>query len=96
MEDTGVAALSLDSEDTGVDMVKAAEAVSDETVLIGNISPTRVLKDGSAKDVTAATRGLLEQMRPYPNFILSTGCDLPPGIPVENLNAFMQAGREFR
>jgi len=28
------------------------------------------------------------------NFILSTGCDLPPEVPVENVRAFMEAGRE--
>jgi uroporphyrinogen decarboxylase len=96
MADTGVVALSLDSAETGVDLAKAARMVSDETVIIGNISPTRVMKDGSVEKVTAATRSLLEQMRPYPNFILSTGCDLPPGTPLDNLKAFMRIGRDFK
>jgi len=37
---------------------------------------------------------LLVRMAPYPNFILSTGCDLPQETPLSNIAAFMQAGRE--
>jgi len=38
---------------------------------------------------------LMDAMKPYPNFILSTGCDLPQEIPVDNIEAFMKAGREY-
>jgi uroporphyrinogen decarboxylase len=31
---------------------------------------------------------------PHSNFILSTGCDLPPEVPLENITAFMEGGRE--
>lgn len=30
----------------------------------------------------------------HSNFILSTGCDLPPEVPLENITAFMEGGRE--
>lgn len=35
-----------------------------------------------------------EQKSGHSNFILSTGCDLPPEVPLENVAAFMAAGRE--
>ncbi len=38
---------------------------------------------------------LLEATAKYPNFILSTGCDVPPGIPFENITAFYSALEEF-
>jgi uroporphyrinogen-III decarboxylase len=31
----------------------------------------------------------------HSNFILSSGCDLPPEVPLENVAAFMAAGREL-
>lgn len=31
----------------------------------------------------------------HSNFILSSGCDLPPEVPLENVAAFMAAGREW-
>jgi uroporphyrinogen decarboxylase len=95
MAQSGVAALSLDSPQTGVDLVKAARIAGPEVVIMGNVNPTAVMKDGSPDQVRKACCDLLEQMREIPNFILSTGCDLPPGVPLENMHAFMQAAREF-
>lgn len=96
MAESGVAALSLDSPETGVDMVKATERAGEDVIVMGNINPTAVMKDGSVEDVKAACHSLLEAMRDYPNFLLSTGCDLPPGVPLENMHAFMQVAREFK
>ena len=62
--------------------------------LIGNIDPVRVMVNGSPEDVKVAVRELCTDMQPYPNFILSTGCDLPLETPLENITAFMEAGRE--
>jgi len=96
MAKSGVTALSLDSPETGVDMVRAAQIAGEEVIIMGNINPTAVMKDGSADDVRHACYTLLNDMRSYPNFVISTGCDLPPGVPLENMQAFMQAAREFR
>ena len=96
MASTGVTGLSLDAPETGVDMVKAAEMIPEDVILIGNVSPTRVLVDASVAEVKKVTTELLKDMRPYPNFILSTGCDLPPETPIENIKAFMDAGRNFK
>lgn len=96
MAASGVAALSLDSPEAGIDLRRAAELAGENVVVIGNVNPTAVMKDGAAEDVRNACRKLLEDMREYPNFLMSTGCDLPPGVPPENLHAFMQAVREFK
>jgi uroporphyrinogen decarboxylase len=39
---------------------------------------------------------LLGKMSPYPNFVLSTGCDLPQETPLANIRAFVEAGRAWR
>ena len=96
MSEAGVGALSVDSPETGIDMVKAAQTIPENITLIGNINPTAVMKDGSTDLVRQVTTDLLEKMRPYPNFILSTGCDLPPGTPLENMKMFMHTGRNFQ
>ncbi|MCQ5183170.1 methylcobamide--CoM methyltransferase, partial [Parabacteroides distasonis] len=31
----------------------------------------------------------------YPNFILSSGCDIPPLVPSNNIDAFYQALEEY-
>jgi len=96
MAESGVAALSLDSIEFRVDLAQAAEKVPKDVAVIGNISPTRVLKDGSVETVRDAVTILLKRMKPYKNFILSTGCDVPPQTPIENLTVFMQTAREFK
>ena len=46
--------------------------------------------------VEAEASELLKRMAPYPNFVLSTGCDMPQETPLENIHAFMRAGRRYR
>lgn len=87
---TGAQGLSLDAP---VSLPAIAARVPSDVVLIGNVNPTAVMVDEPPERVYAATRELVEAMRPYPNFVLSTGCDLPPETPLANIQAFMEAGR---
>ena len=38
---------------------------------------------------------LLEQTFSYKNFVISSGCDIPPGTPVENIEGFFTKVEEF-
>ena len=93
MAKTGADALSLDSEEAGVHLPEAAKLVPDDVVIIGNINPTGKILTGNPKEVAEEVIQLIESMKDCPNFILSTGCDLPQEVPVENIDAFMKAGR---
>lgn len=31
----------------------------------------------------------------YPNFVISTGCDVPPEIPLDNIRAFYEAVKDY-
>ena len=90
MIETGAQGLSLDAL---IDLPEVARRIPSDVVLVGNISPTAVMVDMSPLEVYAETQNLLEAMRPFSNFILSTGCDLPPETPLENIQAFMDAAR---
>jgi len=54
-----------------------------------------MLSSGPGRVKSAVTE-LMDTMKTYPHFVLSTGCDLPQAVPLENLSAFMEAGRETR
>ncbi len=90
---TGVSALSLDAAETGVDLPEVARRIPEDVIVIGNISPVTVMMSGTPELVRAEVGKLMEQMAAFPNFILSTGCDLPQDTPLENIEAFMEAGR---
>ena len=96
MSQAGVDGISLDSREAGVDLPAVASQVSSEVAIVGNISPTGSIFNASPADVSSEVLSLLENMAPYPNFILSTGCDLPQETPLENIKAFMDVGRSYR
>jgi len=96
MAAVGVDGISLDSPETGVNLHRIALALGPRIVIIGNINPTAVMRDGTVNTVRDAVQSLLRQMQAFPNFILSTGCDLPEDVPPENIDEFMRAGRAWR
>ncbi|MEJ5350569.1 MAG: uroporphyrinogen decarboxylase family protein [Melioribacteraceae bacterium] len=96
MCEANVNALSIDSKEAGVDIVSIAEKIPVDVIVIGNICPTGKILTGSSEEVMKEVTDLLDVMKNYPNFILSTGCDLPEEVPIENIRAFMKAGRTFR
>mgnify|MGYP000234374132 CR=1 FL=1 len=90
MAETGAVGLSLDSM---VDLREAAERVPENIVLIGNLDPVNVFLRATPEIVERRTRELVERMIGVENFILSSGCDIPIEAPLENISAFMRAGR---
>lgn len=96
MAESGVDAVSLDSPAAGVDLPAVAKSLSPDVVIVGNINPTGTILTGRPVEVELETTELLNRMAPYPNFVLSTGCDLPQETPIENIHAFMRAGRRYR
>jgi len=96
MLETGTDAISLDSPETGVDLAAVAVQTPEDVVVIGNINPTEIMLSSGPEQVKSAVAELIDTMKTYPNFILSTGCDLPQAVPLENISAFMEAGRETR
>ena len=78
-----------------MDIVAALGKVGPDVILSGNLDPTAVFHNGTPQAVGEATRALLEATRSYKNFIISSGCDIPPGTPLASLNAFYRAVAEF-
>ena len=69
--------------------------VSSDTVVMGNIDPAGTLRMGTTEKVRTETMELLERCSKYPNFVLSSGCDIPPMTPWDNIDAFFAASNEF-
>ena len=65
------------------------------TLVMGNVDPAGVLRMGTPEKVREATISLLERCAKYPNFLLSSGCDIPPMTPWDNLKAFFAAFEEY-
>jgi uroporphyrinogen decarboxylase len=74
-----------------IDMVETLKKCPNDVLIMGNIDPVGVIKSMSPTEVKAYTSNLLERTATFPNFVLSTGCDLPPQVPSENIAAFFEA-----
>jgi uroporphyrinogen decarboxylase len=74
-----------------MDLPAALKAVPASTLVCGNLDPSRVFVQSTPAEVSVATRALCAATAPWPNHVLSSGCDLPPGTPLANLDAFFSA-----
>jgi uroporphyrinogen decarboxylase len=95
MIESQVDAISLDSPDAGVFLPEVAKKIKTDTILIGNINPAGTILTGSPQQVKNEVTDLLQSLDFYPNFVLSTGCDLPQEVPFENIESFMETGRQY-
>ncbi|MBO5685836.1 MAG: uroporphyrinogen decarboxylase family protein, partial [Alistipes sp.] len=88
MVETGAAAMHFGNL---VDIPQALTEVPSDILVMGNLDPVVVMQQATPEEVAAATTDLLEKTRGAKNFVISTGCDLPPAVPEANLTAFFAA-----
>lgn len=74
-----------------MDILAALERVLAEVVLCGNLDSARVFVQLPPGEIQARAAGLLEAAGERKNFVLSSGCDLPPNVPLSSLDAFYRA-----
>jgi len=74
-----------------VDMAQILSNTPADILVMGNIDPAGQFASGTEESIRAATLDLLEKCRNYPNFIISSGCDIPAHAPWKNILAFFDA-----
>ena len=78
-----------------IDIEEALKVIPEDRLVIGNIDPAGVIRNGTPEMVRKETRELLERCGKYPNFVIASGCDIPPMSPLENIQAFFDTVAEF-
>ena len=89
---TGAAAYHFGNS---IDMADMMTKFPADTVVMGNVDPAGVLRQGTPEIVRTATLDVMSKCCAYPNFVISSGCDIPPATPWENLDAFFAAVEEY-
>ena len=74
-----------------MDLPAALGKVPPKVVLCGNLDPAGVFCQLTPEEVYARTAGLLQATEPHRNFVVSSGCDLPPNSWLASLDAFYDA-----
>ena len=63
---------------------------------MGNVDPSSQFRNGTPALIRENTMKILNECaEDYPNFIISSGCDIPPLTPWENIDAFFDAARDW-
>lgn len=78
-----------------IDIEEALKVIPADKMIIGNIDPAGTIRNGNPETVYKETTDLLERCGKYPNFVIASGCDIPPVSPMENIEAFFDAVRDF-
>lgn len=74
-----------------IDMADVLPLAPGDVLVMGNVSPSAQLLGGTPESVAAAVKQLREKCGAYSNYVMSSGCDVPPMSPWENIDAFFQA-----
>lgn len=74
-----------------VDMADILARTPADVLVMGNIDPAGEFAGGTVASITAATRSLMAKCGAYPNFVPSSGCDIPAHAKWENIQAFFAA-----
>jgi len=76
-----------------VDLHKAMAAMSDDQIVMGNVDPV-LLRSGTPETVRNAVNQVFDTFAHYPNFMLSTGCDVPAAAKWENIDVYFETVKE--
>ena len=78
-----------------IDMADMMPKVPENIIAMGNLDPAGLFRNGTPETVKAATVELMEKCASYPNFVPSSGCDIPPLSGWDNIMAFFDGVNEF-
>lgn len=67
------------------------ERIGSKTVLLGNVDPVAVVRDGSPERIGAAVRACHREAGS--RFMVGAGCEIPPDTPEENVRALVDYAR---
>ena len=92
MANTGARVLELDHL---VNLQEAKAQVGDRVIIMGNLDPTNLLLNGTPAEVERVAKVAIETVGSDGRYILSSGCEIPPNAPLENIRAMVTAAEKY-
>ena len=89
---TGAAAYHFGNS---IDIADMLAKFPSDVVVMGNVDPARQFKNGTPESIREATLDVMKRCCSHKNFVISSGCDIPPASPWANIDAFFAAVKEF-
>ena len=89
---TGAAAYHFGN---AANMSEMLEKMPPDVPVMGNVDPVSAFRRGTPAFVREETLRILHACGGHDNFLISSGCDIPPASPWENIDAFFAAVDEY-
>lgn len=78
-----------------ISMAEILPQMPADVLVMGNVDPVGQFRNGTPESIKEDTKRVMSECCAYSNFVISSGCDIPPVSPWENIDAFFQAVDEF-
>ncbi|MCC8123132.1 MAG: uroporphyrinogen decarboxylase family protein [Oscillospiraceae bacterium] len=78
-----------------IDMAEMVKKFPADCMIMGNIDPASQFRNGTPESIREATISLLEACHTHSNFVISSGCDIPPLSNWDNIDSFFTAVTDF-
>lgn len=89
---TGAAAFHFGN---AISLAEIAPQIPADMLFMGNVDPVSVFRNGTPELVRSETLRIMDECCKYPNFVISSGCDIPPVSPWENIDAFFRTVADY-
>jgi len=76
-------------------MREMLEQIPRNYLVMGNISPSKTFNADTTEQMRLDTLRLLHQCGDYNNFLISSGCDIPPNVDLDNVDTFFRTVEGF-
>ncbi len=90
----GMGSLGCEIVDLDLAPISEGRQQMGQQVLLGNLNPVKILRDGTPESVTEAIAECHRQAGPQ--FIVGAGCEIPRGTPEANIHALARYAREHQ
>ncbi len=78
-----------------IDLSEMLKLVPSDKIVMGNIDPAGQFRNGTPESIYDDTMRVLKACASHPNFVISSGCDIPPLAPLANADSFFKAVSDF-
>jgi len=78
-----------------IDMAEMMKHIPVNKIAMGNVDPAGQFRNGTPESIREQTLKIMNSCSKYPNFVISSGCDIPPLAKWDNIDSFFKAIKEF-
>jgi uroporphyrinogen decarboxylase len=90
--ETGAQIMSMDYK---VNLAEARRILGGKIAFAGNLNPVAIMQKETVQGVAAASRDAIRQAGTAGGYLLMPGCDIPPSVPLENVQAMVETAHAY-